>query len=166
MRFEETPKFELLGKNREKLLALEKEGKYVFHGSPAIIDTLAPKQALNKNQETGEMEPHGEPAVCATKHADLAIFRALTNFTDDIGPSSVSFGTDENGKPQFSASSNVLELAKIKTGHVYILNKKGFDLLIEGGTEFRSLEAVTPIEVMEVTFEDMPKNIQIINGEK
>ena len=166
MNFDLPPKIEQLSKNRERLLSLEKEGNYVFHGSPVIIDNLVPKQALNKNQETGEMEPHGEPAVCATKHADLAIFRALTNFTDDIGPSNVSFGTDENGKPQFSASSNVIELAKIKTGQVYVLNVKGFDPLIEGGSEYRSSETVTPVEVIEVSFDDLPKNIQIVNEQK
>ena len=40
MNFEENHKFEHPGKNREKLLALEKEGRYVFHGSPEQIEIL------------------------------------------------------------------------------------------------------------------------------
>jgi len=30
----------IMGENKKKLLLLQKEGKYVFHGSPDIIKTL------------------------------------------------------------------------------------------------------------------------------
>jgi hypothetical protein len=149
-------------KGRERLLSLEKEGKFVFHGSPNLIDILKPRQAENKNKATGEMEKHGEPAVCATRYADFAIFRALTNFSDEVGPSDVGFGTDEKDSLWFKASSNILELTKKKTGKVYVLDIKNFKPLEEGCWEFRCPEEVIPLEIVEVSSEDLPKNIQVM----
>lgn len=79
MNFEKESKVEQIVKGREKLLALEKEGKFVFHGSPDVINVLEPRQAYNRNDETGTMEKHDEPAVFATPYAEVAIFRALIN---------------------------------------------------------------------------------------
>ncbi len=105
MDFEKPPKFEQVGNSREKLLSLEKEGKYVFHGSPDIIKTLEPRQAYNQNKETGVMEKDGEPAVFATPYADVAIFRALINAKGISGESTSSFGI--NGEQlHFSATKN------------------------------------------------------------
>ena len=50
----ESPKIEQQEKlnPREILLKLEKDGKYIFHGSPKKIDEFIPIQAKNKNPET------------------------------------------------------------------------------------------------------------------
>ena len=79
MNFEKPPTIERERKNREKLLWLEKEGKYVFHGSPYDISVLEPRQGHNINEETGKIEKDDEPAVFAIFYVDVAIFRALIN---------------------------------------------------------------------------------------
>jgi hypothetical protein len=73
-----TKGFEVL-RGKEILHKLEKEGRYVFHGSARELSVLEPRQSLNKNDQSGKMEPHGEPAVCATPFADIAIFRSMAN---------------------------------------------------------------------------------------
>jgi hypothetical protein len=159
MDFEKPPTIEREGRNREKLLSLEKEGKYVFHGSPDIIKTLEPRQAYNQNKETGEMERDGEPAVFATPLADIAIFRALINRRGISGESRSSFGISGE-QPQFSATKNLLDGAKRKIGRVYVLDKSNFQNF--DGMQCRSLETNEPIEVIEVTVDDLPQNIKII----
>lgn len=120
--FEKLPNIEKIGENKEKLLQLEKEGKYYFHGSPDVIGILVPQQAYNHNEETGKMEKDGEPAVFATPYADVAIFRALVNTKGVSGESTSSFGI--NGEQlYFSATKNLLESAKDKIGRVYVLDK-------------------------------------------
>ncbi len=153
------PEIERFGKNREKLLLLEKEGKYVFHGSPDFIKTLDPHQAYNRSAETEKMEKDGEPAVFATPYADVAIFRALINIKDVVGESESNFGI--NGERlHFSTTKNLLDQAKKKIGKVYVLGKQKFKDF--EGMQCRSEESIVPIEIIEVTVEDLPDDIQII----
>lgn len=159
MDFEKPPTIKREGRNRERLLSLEKEGKYVYHGSPDAITILEPRQAYNRGEETGNMEKDGEPAVFATPYADVAIFRALINAKGVSGESTSQFGIDED-KLHFSATKNLLEAARGKIGKVYVLDKQKFQDF--EGMQCRSLETNEPIEVIEVTIDDLPQNIETI----
>lgn len=64
-------------KSREYLLSLEKEGNFMFHGSPTRMDVIEPRQASGDDRETGQRENDGNPGVFATPFADVAIFHAL-----------------------------------------------------------------------------------------
>lgn len=150
---------EQIGKNRERLLSLEKEGKYVFHGSPETIQSLEPRQAYNRNEKTGEMEKDGEPAVFATPYADVAIFRALINTKDVSGESTSQFGINEE-QLHFSTSRKLLDEAINKIGKVFVLDKQKFGNF--EGMQCKSGETVIPIEVIEVTVNDLPKDIKIL----
>lgn len=158
MNFEKSSKIEQIGKNRERLLSLEKEGKYVFHGSLEVIQTLEPRQAYNRNKKTGKMEKDGESAVFATPYADVAIFRALINSRGVSGESESRFGIN-GGQLHFSATKNLLDGAKNKIGRVYVLDKQKFKDF--EGMQCRSTEINSPIEVIEVSFDDLPENIEI-----
>ena len=147
------------GEGRRKLLALEKEGKYVFHGSPNVVITLEPRQGYDLNKETGKMEKDGEPAVFATPYADMAIFRALINTNDVSEESTSNFGINE-GQLHFSATKNLLDQAKQKTGRVYVLDKQKFQDF--EGMQCRSDKSISPIEIIEVTTDDLPQNIETI----
>ncbi len=159
MNFERSRETKKFGEGRRKLLTLEKEGKYVFHGSSDIIQVLEPQQAYNINQETGEEEKDGNPAVFATPNADVAIFRALINSRDVFEDSESKFGMDDQGL-HFSATKNLLDSAKGKIAKVYVLDKSKFTSF--EGSQCRSEESITPVQVVEVMFEDLPDNIKII----
>ena len=79
MKNEKINTIERMSENKTRLLALEKNGNFVFHGSPKDIVALEPRQAHNINKETKKMEKDGEPAVFATSYAEIAIFRSLVN---------------------------------------------------------------------------------------
>lgn len=145
---------------RKRLEALEKEGKYVFHGALIDIQSLEPKQGYNQNKETGEMVKDGDPAVFATPYSDVAIFRSLINSENVQGNSTSEWGMADDGKIFFRATQNLLDAAKNKTGKIYVLDKKYFGEV--KGTEARSEKNVIPDEVIEVYFVDLPKNIEII----
>ena len=162
MNFDQPPKQEQIGKNREKLLELEKQGCYVFHGSPVFVDALEPRQAYNYNQQTNIEEEDGTPAVFATPNADAAIFMALMTKKGVEGDSSSGFSSDDDGL-HFFASQNLFEIAKLRVGRVYVLDKSKF-IQFEGA-QCRSDERVIPKEVIDVTFEDLPPGIKIIAAE-
>lgn len=158
MNFEKPSKIEQTSGNKERLLALEKQEKFVFHGSPYAIDDLEPRQGYNYNEKTGQKEKDGNPAVFSTPFIDVAIFRALINTEGVTGKSMSKFGI-EGERLHFSATKNLVDQAKKKIGKIYVLDKlkfKDFE-----GTECRSEEKVIPIEVFEVTAEDLPENIKI-----
>lgn len=159
MKFEEKPKIEQIGRNRAELLELEKTGKYVFHGSPENLKILEPRQAKDYNKDSGKMENHGSPAVCATPYADVAIFRALINAKDVSGESFSSFGKNDKDL-QFSATQNLLDSAKQKIGKVYVLDKSQFGE--SEGMECRSADTIVPIAIFNVRAEDLPENIKVI----
>lgn len=164
MNIEQIPKIERISPSKEKLLALESKGKYVFHGSPVVRAILRPKQAKRENKETGSEEDDGDPAVFATPYADLAIFRSLVNTEGVAGPSKNGFGIDDE-KRNFSASKNLLEAAKGKIGKVYVFDKDQFYYQEEGMMECRSEKPVVPLEIVEDTVDDLPENVEIIEGE-
>ncbi len=146
------------GRGRERLLSLQQKGEYVFHGSPEMIDSLTPKQAYKEN-----MEEDGKPAVCASPYADIAIFRALVN-SRGINENEIStsrFGVSGDDL-HFSTTENLFETAKEKVAYVYVFKKDLFEDFNE--MECRCYEEIKPLEVVKVTFDDLPDNIGSIEG--
>lgn len=159
MNFDQPPKKEKMGKGREKLLALEKEGKYVFHGSPMEIKELEPRQAQDYDREADISQDDGAPAVFASPFADAAIFRALINEKNVQGDSESGWSLTEDGL-QFRSTQNLIESARGVTGKVYVLDKLQFGP--DEGMQVRSHGTVRPAAVIEVTVDDLPDNIKII----
>lgn len=138
-----------------QLSVLEKEEKYVFHGSDLPdIQELEPRQAFTYHD--GKRTEDGLPAVAATPFPEIAIFRSLIK-----GKS--GFGNDGN-KLFFEASKISLEESKNRTGYVYVLSrdefhpKKGNILSMD----WRSEQKVKPIKMFKVSFRDLPEEIKII----
>jgi len=159
MNYEKSLKIEKIGKNREELLALEKEGKYVFHGSPNIIEVIKPHQAGGHSDTTGKWELDGKkPAVFASPYADCAIFRALIYGKEFEN----SIGIDNDNQLNFTASRELIERAKNRTGRVYVLDKTKFAPATFRGMDYKIEKSITSLKVIEVTYEDLPGNIKII----
>ncbi len=156
MNFDKPTNKEQISAARERLSSLEKEGKYVFHGSYERVETLEPRQAGGHDEETGRYETDGEPAVFASTYADCAIFRSLIHGKE----SENAMGIDNADRLHFTADRILMERAKDKIGYVYVLEKSIFGDF--KGMDCRSPETVHPIEVIEVTSGDLPKDIQII----
>jgi hypothetical protein len=147
---------------RERLLILEKEGKFVFHGSPDNIDTLEPRQPFIFDIKSKIKEKHGEPCVVATPRADIAIFRAIVNpknFPEKEYASSFSINKDDTLR--LCATKQVLENIKDKRGFVYVLDKSLFKKF--SGMEWRSEQIIKPNGVILVTAEDLFPNIQLMD---
>jgi hypothetical protein len=150
--------------SREKLLAFEKENRFVFHGSPDEIKILEPRQPLVFNVQKKKREKHGEPCVAATPYADIAIFRAIINQKNYPTGDYVSFfKVSKEGLMEFGTTKQVLERIKEKKGFVYVLNKEAFKRFSNSNMEWRASEAIKPEDVFLVTAEDLPSNIQIVD---
>lgn len=148
--------------SRDKLLSLEKEGKFVFHGSPDEIETLEPRQPLIYNVQKKEKEKHGNPCVAATPYADIAIFRAIVNSKNFSHGGYASFlKVDKEGVMKLATTKQVLEEIEDKKGFVYVLDKSVFDKF--SNMEWRSESPIKPEDVIVVTAEDLPPNIQPID---
>lgn len=145
------------GEGRKLLKELEATGQYVFHGSPASsVEVLEPRQP--KNWIGGQAVDHGEKSVAATPFADLAIFRAL------VQQDYTSFGMTDDG-PYCAASRKALEFAKNDVGHVYVLPRQNFVPFEDGPMEWRTHEAIKPLRVVAVRFEDLPPDIRVLDEE-
>lgn len=150
---------------KNKLIELESEGKYVFHGSGIPdLEYLEPKQGrhvpdMNKKEE---FILDGEPAVSATPYVDFAIFRALINRVNIDYHFNSGFGFKERKKEFRVSSREVLETIKNKKGFVYVFDRKDFSPYSRDGVakpenmEWRSYTKVKPLQVLEVSFADLP----------
>ncbi len=145
---------------REKLLTLEKEGKYVFHGSLFDIDVLEPREGDQFVSDDKKSVKDGESAVWATPFAEVAIFRSLINPEDVTSESQSEFGIDEEGRSFFKASQNLIDAAKKKTGKVYICDKKTFTDVDK--MQVKSNEKIVPVGIVRVSYKDLPSNIVAI----
>lgn len=145
---------------RETLMALEKEGVYVFHGSTELLKELEPRQAKIWDKEKQEMTEHGEPSVSATPFAEVAIFRAVISnrIKSDDGKHYSAFGSDGE-KPFFETTPSVLKNAKDAVGYVYVFRKEDFTEL--SPMEWRSEKKLKPLRTFEVHFQDLPDNIKV-----
>jgi hypothetical protein len=154
---EKLPDIEKMSNTRERLLSLEKERRFVFHGSAHRVEILEPRQPyMNKN------EKHGNPRVATSPFADIAIFRAIvndSNFPLKTHVSSFSFDSDKG--VGLYASQDILNNINNKQGFVYVLDKSLFKKF--SGMEWRSEQAVEPIEVILVTAQDLSENIQSLD---
>ena len=147
---------------RRELHALEKEDKYVFHGSGSDVASLEPRQAHDDI-----IGPDGSPAVFASNVADYAIFMAIFNKRNCPQGSSTSAGAktdEEHGliEMRFAATRDTLDQLKDDAaGWVYVFNKTDFTRRLRGGVEYVSDGPVTPIKKIQVSTRDLPKNIAI-----
>ncbi|PWB38506.1 MAG: hypothetical protein C3F02_04085 [Parcubacteria group bacterium] len=153
---------------RTRLAELEASGLYVFHGSPYKIETLEPRQAYNAPEPEGKAIPHGEPSVAASPYADVAIFRAIINGENIKMPHSSSFGADideENKKVSlhFEVSEDARPKIETAKGYVYVLARDKFKPFEnEQGMEWRSAESAQPVEIIEVSGQDMPDKVDYL----
>ncbi len=141
---------------KERLDELEKEDKYVFHGSEEKFEELEPQQAYN-----GDV-PDGEPAVFASRTPDYAIFMAIMNRKNC--PNGFRAGTKwkEDGKIEFSATKETLDqLNEKSSGYVYVFNRSDFENKHFSGVEWVSYTKVKPIEVIEVLWSDFTPEIKL-----
>ena len=164
MSFQENPRIEQkkIGENKKRLLELEKEGKYVFHGSPYIIEKMEPRQATNDNKQTGQEENDGEPAIFASPFTDVAIFRSMVNEKMHSGDSTSRMGINDNNELSFSATQGLIDRAKEIAGQIYVFERKDFIEDQSRGLDLRCNKEISPIEIIEVNYKDLPENIEII----
>lgn len=158
--------------NKKRLLFLENTGEYVFHGSAnGGIEKLEPRQAKNMNDDGVDLDD-GNPSVCATPYVEIAIFRSVLN-RGNITNSNyyTQFGTNRMGEFNFAISNeSAFNEARGKKGYIYVLDKKDFypydrknpDSKNEKSMEWRAEREIIPKEVIEVDFEDLPENIEIV----
>ena len=147
--------------NKEHLVALEKDGKYLFHGSMHKLSFLEPRQPYTFDKEKDEMVEDGKPSVACTQFAELAIFRALANRNRVDGYSRNTFSFQE-GKLHLLATSSLIAAAidlKLK-GYVYVFLKEGSE--IYRSFEYRFYQLMNPVEVIEVSGEDMPEGVVLL----
>lgn len=152
---------------REKLLALESEDKYVFHGSEnPDLDMLEPRQGFD--YINGVHEPDGDPAVFASNKADYAILMAIINKKNCPNGYSSSAGAVSNEKGEIvlelTATRDAVEqLTDDSFGYVYVFNRDDFELRENKRAEFVSKVPISSVDRIKVTKKDLPPCVKILD---
>lgn len=143
----------------EELRTLETEEKYVFHGSEdGNISVFEPRQAYTV--VNGKDVEDDKPAVHASLVAEVAILMALINRKNCPGGYDSGFKY-KDGKAVLHVSRQGLnQLTNDTKGFVYVFSKE--DFIPRGKLQSISYFEVKPIKVIEVTKDDLPKDIEII----
>lgn len=141
-------------KNKE-LSKLEKENKYIFHGSEGLINEFEPRQAHTIIE--GQRVPDGKPAVFASPFASYATFMAIINKTNC--PKGLRSGCSYSNRGlEFTATKATLEqLSEESKGYVYVFDRSDFEQ--KNASEWVSYKKVKPLRFIEVTFSDLPSPI-------
>lgn len=143
---------------KEKLIGLEREGEYVFHGSGFVVDEFEPRQA--HNYVDGENIPDDKPAIFASPFADYAIFMALINKVNCPKGFRASSGLNF-GELTFRATQDTLDqLSDNSKGYVYVFEKKNFQE--RSGSEWLSYMSQKPIMAVSIVRSDFSRSISII----
>ena len=161
-----TESVEELKSGREKLLELEAEGKYLFHGSEnPNLDHLEPRQGYNFRD--GIQEPDGEPAVFTSNRADYAILMALVNKHNCPKGYASSAGTEDDEKGEIvlklkATKESIEQLTEDSSGYVYIFDKNLFVPREDRRVEFVSKVPVTSVNKIEVFKWDLPPYVEVM----
>jgi hypothetical protein len=145
---------------REILLAMEREERYLFHGSPFLLEGLEPYQAVNFNRDTGEKRKDGDPCVFATHLSKMAILAGLAHPSQfSKRGCGVSFGTTSKGILHMEMTFLAWwEIMKGKTAYVYVfLREEVFSTHAPLSGEWRIYQKVKPLKIIMVSEKDLPK---------
>lgn len=146
----------------KKLLELERTEKYLFHGSGFKIDKLEPRQAYNYPSASHKGRiPDGKPAVFASDKAGVAVFMSIfssPNFSRGLR-SGISESEDNL---IFRVTKETFEQMRNARGYVYVFSKDKFQQR-NNSHEWISFEHIKPLEMIEVTEDDLPDDIEIKN---
>ena len=145
----------------QELKNLEKQDKYVFHGSENIIKIFEPRQAYTI--VNGKQIPDGKPAIFSSPFVDYAIFMAIINKANC--PKGLRSGCAwYNNKFKFTATKETLEqLSKDSKGYVYVFNKSDFKE--RSISEWVSYKEVKPVKMIEVRWSDFTQEIEKIEND-
>lgn len=142
-----------------RLLFLEKQFEYVFHGSPFRLEKLDPKQALD--YRFGSQVKDGPPAVFASHLLQYAIFKALIN---PVNCRTCLFKASincNNGELHFAASQGTLiHLSAMTRGYVHVLPRSAF--FQRSDNEWLRHGSVRPVAVFEVRLADFHGDIEVL----
>lgn len=142
---------------KEEILELEKQGDFVFHGSPEKLESLEPRQAYTFK---GDLKiEDGKPAVFASIYSDIAIFMALINGKNIKSTFRSGYGS-LNGKIEFRLSKETKDKLINLKGYLYVFDKK--DFTEKNHAEFISYKTVKPIKILEIDETFLPKDINYI----
>jgi hypothetical protein len=145
-----------MGQTVSRLEKLAKTDRYLFHGSPIKLRVIEPRQAYNNFQ------PDGQPAVVVTPYYEIAVFRAIMLAVKaKLGRQYFSGFSADHGRLSFRANQETLATAKTGVGgFVHILDRDDFQK--HNSMEHRSLQAVLPVQIIEVNADDLPPNIETV----
>lgn len=152
-------------KSKEKLLALEAQNRYLFHGSPFFLQELIPQKPVNFDRKTGKKIDDGDPCISATHRVEIAIFRALTHRSQLSGRGcGSSFGMTPDGEIRLELTKDALNLIRQLrqvVGYIYVLPRENFSK--HSQYEWRTYQRLRPLEVIEVSPEDINwENVRIV----
>lgn len=146
--------------NTKELKKLEKEGKYLFHGTDTkIYGLFQPRQAYTFID--GKEEKDGEPAVYATPILDIAIFMAVVNSKNAPVNFHSRFNKDNKGVNLLMNKDTKDQISSDSSGYVYIFNKDDFKE--KNPIEYFSNNEVKPINYAEVKFGDIGIGITVLD---
>lgn len=134
-----------------ELREMEKEGKYLFHGSSELLDSaLTPHQAYTV--VNGARVPDGAPAVFASPSLDCAIFMGVVCSANcPLGLNS-GYGIHD-GVLEFRASKRTVEqLDPESSACVYIFDRSNFTE--KNAVNWCAQQEVHPIAVAPVSWKD------------
>ena len=144
---------------KERLLDLEREGKYLFHGSGFKLDTLEPRQAHN-HPTSDKKIPDGEPAVFASELANVAIFMAVISKPNTPSGFRSGFSGRGDGSVEYRVTKETMDQIKNAKGYVHVFDRNNFQRRGDS-SEWISTKPVQPIEIIEVSEKDLPNNIEV-----
>jgi hypothetical protein len=158
---------EELSSEKQELLRLETEGKWLFHGTGLDLEELTPKQSIDS--KTG---PDGEPAVFASDKAEYAIFMAIVHRVNSHtgraqSSSGAVFDDDKFVELKFGMPRDTRDNLKVDArGWVYVFDRNQFiEHPTKKGVEFVCYAPVRPVRKIEVHKADLPADIEIEEGD-
>lgn len=140
--------------------------KYLFHGSPYLLDKLLPKRSHddwgNKNNE--DLAIFLFPML--RKVTPYALRNAFCKKVDGVSKENSYFSTSLRGKTYPFATIKNRIINPDEKGYVYVFLKDETMIKDNDSFQYRCYHELVPIDIIEIRFEDFADDFEIIYDDK
>lgn len=140
--------------------------KYLFHGSPYLLDKLLPKQSHDDDENKSNEDLAIFLFPMFRKVTPYALRNAFYQRVDGVAKEDSYFSTTLRGKTYPFATIRNRIINPDEKGYVYVFLRDETMIKDNDSYQYRCYHELVPVDIVEVRFKDFADDFEIIYDEE
>ncbi len=140
--------------------------KYLFHGSPYLLDKLLPKQSHDDNENKSNEDLAIFLFPMFRKVTPYALRKAFYQSIDGVAKEDSYFSTTLRDKTYPFATIRNRIINSDEKGYVYVFLRDETMIKDNDSYQYRCYHELVPVDIVEIRFKDFVDDFEIIYDEE